>query len=450
MKYIIAIISILVIIVWMKPWQELNSDTTEEYVMPEDSLSVAIHDLLTNRYSDLEETKRLDNMIERFLRQWEIKGASLAIMKDGQLIYSKGYGYANVEDSIPMDVFHIMRVASVSKLITAAGIMKLVENGKLSLQDKAFGSEGVLNDSTVYGNIKDKRTLDITVENLLRHQGGFTTRYGDPMFNPVTVAKKMNAENPATMETMIQFVLSRRLGFTPGTSTAYSNVGYGILSKIIERVSGQGYEQFIQDSILHPAGCFDMHLGHNVYEDRFPNEVRYYEGTDATPIQACNGADTLVPRSNGGNNIEEFYGAGGWVASPTELLLFLAAIDGDDSQPDILSKESVALMTEKVENAMPLGWMSTTSGGDWERSGSMAGTSAMLKRQKDGFSWAFTTNTSNWTGPRFPHKIDNIVAQAMDRVKEWPERNLFDPEYCKNLLANQEESTVENNAPDNI
>ena len=450
MKYIIAIISILVIIVWMKPWQELNSDTTEEYVMPEDSLSVAIHDLLTNRYSDLEETKRLDNMLERFLRQWEIKGASLAIMKDGQLIYSKGYGYANVEDSIPMDVFHIMRVASVSKLITAAGIMKLVENGKLSLQDKAFGSEGILNDSTVYGNIKDKRTLDITVENLLRHQGGFTTRYGDPMFNPVTVAKKMNAENPATMETMIQFVLSRRLGFTPGTSTAYSNVGYGILSKIIERVSGQGYEQFIQDSILHPAGCFDMHLGHNVYEDRFPNEVRYYEGTDATPIQACNGADTLVPRSNGGNNIEEFYGAGGWVASPTELLLFLAAIDGDDSQPDILSKESVALMTEKVENAMPLGWMSTTSGGDWERSGSMAGTSAMLKRQKDGFSWAFTTNTSNWTGPRFPHKIDNIVAQAMDRVKEWPERNLFDPEYCKNLLANQEESTVENNAPDNI
>lgn len=450
MKYIIAIISILVIIVWMKPWQELNNDTTEEYVMPEDSLSVAIHDLLTNRYSDLEETKRLDNMIERFLRQWEIKGASLAIMKDGQLIYSKGYGYANVEDSIPMDVFHIMRVASVSKLITAAGIMKLVENGKLSLQDKAFGPEGILNDSTVYGNIKDKRTLDITVENLLRHQGGFTTRYGDPMFNPVTVAKKMNAENPATMETMIQFVLSRRLGFTPGTSTAYSNVGYGILSKIIERVSGQGYEQFIQDSILHPAGCFDMHLGYNVYEDRFPNEVKYYEGTDATPIQACNGADTLVPRSNGGNNIEEFYGAGGWVASPTELLLFLAAIDGDDSQPDILSKESVALMTEKVENAMPLGWMSTTSGGDWERSGSMAGTSAMLKRQKDGFSWAFTTNTSNWTGPRFPHKIDNIVAQAMDRVKEWPERNLFDPEYCKNLLANQEESTVENNAPDNI
>ena len=110
--------------------------------------------------------------------------------------------------------------------------VKLVENGKLSLQDKAFGSEGILNDSTVYGNIKDKRTLDITVENLLRHQGGFTTRYGDPMFNPVTVAKKMNAENPATMETMIQFVLSRRLGFTPGTSTAYSNVGYGTAKHI--------------------------------------------------------------------------------------------------------------------------------------------------------------------------------------------------------------------------
>ena len=140
MKYIIAIISILVIIVWMKPWQELNSDTAEEYVMPEDSLSVAIHDLLTNRYSDLEETKRLDNMIERFLRQWEIKGASLAIMKDGQLIYSKGYGYANVEDSIPMDVFHIMRVASVSKLITAAGVVADVNfmNPERQLFDVGF------------------------------------------------------------------------------------------------------------------------------------------------------------------------------------------------------------------------------------------------------------------------------------------------------------------------
>ena len=338
MRYIAIFICMVLALILLKPWHIGKEIENEAAMSPEqDTLTVAIHDLLSNQYSDLEETKRLDKTIEQFLNQWEIKGASLAIMKNGRLIYSKGYGYANVEDSIPMDVFHIMRVASVSKLITAAGVMKLVENGKLSLQDKVFGKDGILNDSTKYGNIKDKRTRDITVENLLRHQGGFTTRYGDPMFNPTLVAQKMNSSTPATMETMIQFVLSRRLGFTPGTSTSYSNVGYGILSKVIEKVSGQEYEQFIQDSILRPAGCVDMHLGRNTYEERYPNEVKYYEAEGAIPVRACNGADTLVPSSNGGNNIAEFYGAGGWVASPTELLLFLAAIDGDDSQPDILA-----------------------------------------------------------------------------------------------------------------
>lgn len=70
--------------------------------------------------------------------QGEIKGASLA-MKDGKHVYSKGYGYADEENEVKTDVNHIFRIASVSKLITAAGIMKLVENGTLSLDDKVFG-----------------------------------------------------------------------------------------------------------------------------------------------------------------------------------------------------------------------------------------------------------------------------------------------------------------------
>ena len=450
MKYIAIFINAALAIALLRPWGKDGGEERAAAAPEEDTLTVAIHDMLSNQYSDLEETKRLDKTIERFLDQWEIKGASLAIMKDGRLIYSKGYGYANVEDSVAMDVFHIMRVASVSKLITAAGIMKLVENGSLSLQDKVFGRDGILNDSVKYGDIRDKRTLDITVEHLLRHQGGFTTRYGAPMFNPTLVAREMDSPTPATMETMIQFVLSRRLGFTPGTSTSYSNVGYGILSKVIEAASGQEYERFIQDSILHPAGCFDMHLGRNTYEERYPNEVRYYEAEEAIPVRACDGADTLVPSSNGGNNVAEFYGAGGWVASPTELLLFLAAIDGDESQPDILSRESVIRMTEKVRNALPLGWMSTSFWGDWERSGSMAGTSAMVKRQANGFSWAFLTNTSSWTGPRFPHKIDNMMSKAMARVEEWPERNLFDPDFRKDWLAHEADSVAFDNSPDKI
>ncbi len=59
------------------------------------------------------------------------------------------------------------------------------------------------------------------------------------------------------------------------------------------------------------------------------------------------------------------------------------------------------------------------------------GNQCHVKASTDGFCWAFITNTSNWTGPRFPHKIEGMMARAMDRVKEWPDRNLFDPDYCK-------------------
>ena len=225
---------------------------------------------------------------------------------------------------------------------------------------------------------------------------------------------------------------------------------------MIEKVSGKNYEEFIQDSILIPAGCYDMHLAHNLDKDRYFNEVKYYEQSDADLIRSCDGRDTLVYRSNGGNNIEALYGAGGWVASPTELLRFLSAIDANDSYPDILTKESVETMTKCVKNALPLGWMNTNNQGDWWRSGTLAGTSAMLKRQRDGFCWAFITNTSNWTGPRFPHKIEGMMARAMDRVKEWPDRNLFDPDYCKafedgkKLLANEKGVQAHPVHPDNI
>ena len=314
---------------------------------------------------------------------------------------------------------------------------------KLNEPDKPYSAENTLE---VYS----------AVENLLRHQGGFTNRAGDPMFCPIDIAKKMNVPAPADLNTIIKFVLSRRLGFTPGTSTCYSNVGYGILSKVIEKISGKNYEEFIQDSILIPAGCYDMHLAHNLDKDRYFNEVKYYEQSDADLIRSCDGRDTLVYRSNGGNNIEALYGAGGWVASPTELLRFLSAIDANDSYPDILTKESVEIMTKCVKNALPLGWMNTNNQGDWWRSGTLAGTSAMLKRQRDGFCWAFITNTSNWTGPRFPHKIEGMMARAMDRVKEWPDRNLFDPDYCKafedgkKLLANEKGVQAHPVHPDNI
>lgn len=198
------------------------------------------------------------------------------------------------------------------------------------------------------------------------------------------------------------------------------------------------YETYIRKHILLPAGCFDMHLGKNLYEEKLPNEVKYYEVPNAEQIPACDGSGEMAYRSNGGNNIEELYGAGGWVASPSELLRFLATIDNDSSIPDILTSESIEYMTSNVDHGLPIGWIETNKRGDWMRTGTLAGTSALMKRQKDGYSWVFLTNTSSWKGSRFPNYINRAVGQAMATVKEWPERDLFEMQSMDNekLLVN--------------
>lgn len=433
MKYIVFVVFITLILLF-RPWKSIivnSSDVERDSILVStrglsDSLQLLpANQVITNEDSELELTRKFDRQIERFMKKWELKGASFALMRDDRLIYSKGYGFADEEANVPMDVMHVFRIASISKLITAVGIMKLQEEGKLQLSDCVFGPRGILNDS-IFLDIKDKRTKTITVENLLRHQGGYTITYGDPMFCPIAVAQKMKVQPPADLNTMIQFVLSRRLSYRPGESTAYSNIGYGILSKVIEKISGESYENYIRKHILLPAGCFDMHLGKNLYEDKLPNEVKYYEVSNAEQILACDGSGKLVPRSNGGNNIEELYGAGGWVASPSELLRFLASIDNNPIIPDILQPESIEYMTHKVSSTLPIGWIETNNRGEWIRTGTLAGTSALMKRQADGYSWVFLTNTSSWKGSHFPTYINGAVNHAMATVTTWPERDLFE------------------------
>ena len=433
MKYFILIVVIITIFL-AKPWEinfaggtPLSNDSTlllAKAMATKAPLPLfPLSKVLSNTDSELPIAQKLDRSIEKFMKTWQIRGASFALMKDDKLIYSKGYGYADAETGEEVDVRHIFRIASVSKLITASGIMKLAEEGKLRLEDRVFGPEGILNDS-IFSKIKDPRTKRITVEHLLRHQGGYTAVYGDPMFCPLDIARKMKVKPPVDLNTIIRFVLSRRLHYTPGTSTAYSNVGYGILTRVIEKVSGMNYEDYIKQNILRPAGCFDMHLGRNLYENRLPNEVRYYDTAEEL-IPSCDGSKQLVPKYYGGNNIEELYGAGGWVASASELLRFMAVIDGNPVIPDILSPESIEQMTTFSADALPIGWMHVTPQGEWSRTGTLSGSSVLMKKQSDGYAWVFISNTGSWKGPRFQSYINGMITNALKNVPSWPEKDLF-------------------------
>ena len=160
--------------------------------------SVASH-RVSNAFSDQERFKVIDNNVNRFIRRNSLAGASVSVVKDGKLVFTKGYGFADKEKSTHIQPYNLFRIASVSKLVTAVAIMKLVEQGKLELNSKVFGADGVLNDS-IYLNYRDAKVEKITVKHLLNHSAGFTNRYGDPMFMPTVIAKKMKIDYPIEQE----------------------------------------------------------------------------------------------------------------------------------------------------------------------------------------------------------------------------------------------------------
>lgn len=423
-KYIIftAVIA-LVAVMAVNLYSNARGAAKEEEQVEEEVPPTPLNHLLENSMSDLKETEKFDAAIRRFMRYWDIKGGSFALMKNDSLIYAKGYGYSDIKDSIECEVKNVFRVASVSKLITAVAIMRLCETGKLSTQDFVFGEEGILCDS-LFLNYRDKNIKKITVEHLLRHTGGFANPHGDAAFNTDLVAKYLGKELPLSMDDMVQYATRIRLRARPGGWFNYSNLGYIILSKVIEKVSGMPYETYVKDSVLAPMGCYDMHLAHNYSDEFLENEVKYYEVKEAEPVPAYDGSDTLVMKSRGGNDVHGLYGAGGWVASPVELLRFVSAIDNCPVKGEFLSQESIDFMTMYSKNFKPAGWASVTSR-EWLRTGTMAGTSALIKAQKDGYTWVFISNSSSWTGPALSRRMGRDITRALQRVKKWPEVDYF-------------------------
>ncbi|OFX89041.1 MAG: hypothetical protein A2W99_02455 [Bacteroidetes bacterium GWF2_33_16] len=397
---------------------------------------------LSNNLSAYESMQSFDSQINDFMKAWKIVGASVAVIKDEKLIYSKGFGFADKENKIETEPKHLFRVASVSKLITAVAIMKLVEEGKISLNDTVFGEKGLLNQPE-YLTIKDKRVTSITIKNLLNHSAGWSSKKADPMFSNSKIARIMSKDLPLQAETIIEYVLkNQRLDFQPGKKSSYSNLGYAILGKIIEKTSGLPYETYVITNIFNPIGIYDMHLGKSGIEDLLDNEVRYYGLPGEKYVQSSieKKRKKKVPKYYGGNSIESLEAAGAWIASATELSILLVYIDGFLKQNDILSNESVNTMTSVKKGMKPIGWSGTDGRGNWWRSGTLSGTSALLKRQNNGISWVFIMNTTPKYGPKFTYRINQVMSKGLSTVEKWPTFDLFD--YYESTSIQYEYLTV--------
>jgi CubicO group peptidase (beta-lactamase class C family) len=383
-----------------------------------------------------------EQVVPALMEKYAIPGGAVAVVRDGKLIYARGFGYADVETKTPVQPDSLFRIASVSKPITGVAIMKLVEEGKLHLDDRVAPLIADLTPPP--GTTFDPRWEQITIRNLLNHTGGWdrTKPNGgfDPMFRPQIAADAVGAPAPASAETIIRYMKGMPLDFDPGTLYAYSNFGYAILGRVIERLSGMPYEDYVRERVLLPAGASRTRQGRTRMSDALPGEVKYYLpgepglGMTAPLVPSVFPGEGLVPIPYGGFYVEAMDSHGGWVSSAVDLLRFLTAVDGRANRPDIMS---AALVAEMTTNGFPLscgptpceyaaGWVVRPAQGDaqWSHGGDLPGTATMLVRTSNNFSWVALFNAQP-TGVGFHAARDTALASALAQSTAFPTHDLF-------------------------
>lgn len=358
----------------------------------------------------------LDTMVMQFIRQWQIEGASMCLLKDGKILYAKGYGWADKEKGIEMQPYHRLRMASVSKLFTAVAVMKLVEAGKLLLDSKIFGKDGILQ-AYKHLPIADTLAYQITVEHLLTHSGGWRNQLRtDPMFAPVAVAKALKLASAPSFEQTLGFMLSQRGMFRPGEFVDYSNFGYTLLGEVVREVAGKPYQKYLQEDVLLPMGIERLAVGKNSYEARLPHETRYYAHPKEPLKPSIYTLKDSVSAVYEGNNTEALGGAGGLIASPLDIAQFVLHVDGLSFVPDHLETATLSRMTNTVGKDSTkqrlIGWKHADAE-KWWRTGNLSSTSASVTAKRDGYTWVFITNTGSWRGPFFVYEIEGLMRRFL-------------------------------------
>ena len=184
----------------------------------------------------------------------------------------------------------------------------------------------------------------------------------------------------------------------------------------------------MKDEIFKPLDIYDAFIAQNFDSLRYPLEVRYYEVPESELVPAYDGDQHLFHKSRGGNDITSLGAAGGWVISSVSLLKFILDIDAENEHGIILSKKSRLQMEQVDPGIQPVGWRWISHNGDKGRTGSFAGTSALVLDSKDGFTFGFLTNCSPWNGAKFLFEVSKLMRMATQRVTSWPNLNLFNPE----------------------
>lgn len=377
----------------------------------------------------------LDSKMTEIMDRYDFPGGALAVVREGKLVYARGFGYADEEAREVVSPDSLFRIASVSKVITGMAMSRLIQEGIVSLDDKVFGETGILNDA-IYKKVADVRMKDIKVWHLLTHTSGFYGETGyDPQYDYVNIASKLGSTPPATNVDVIRYVLSQgKLEFAPGSKYLYSNVGYNILGRIIEKKTGTSYDEYVR-GLLRGIGITDMQIAGSLEEDRRPGEVKYYDMPWCVGDK-YDGSGEKAPCSYGTIYFPTADSHGGWIASTIDLLKMLAAIDGFGLRNQLLSAgtiETLKRSPKEIRGAHAFNGWSIDADDNWSHSGALGtGTLAYLSRRADQTELAVVFNLlpvkENVAMEDILSILNDITSMEADlsAITVWPDHDLFD------------------------
>jgi len=255
-------------------------------------------------------------------------GAAVIVVKNGQTIFRKGYGMANLEFGMPIEPDMVFRIGSVTKQFTAVAILMLVEQGKLSLDD------------SVTKFLPDYPTQDylITVKHLLTHTSGIKSYTSMPEWIPLW-------RKDFAVQELIDFFKYQPMESAPGKRWAYNNSGYVLLGAIIEKVTGQTYSEFIQQSIFGPLG-----MEHSYYDNTLLIIPRRVAGYDKSTNGFTNAAYISMTQP---------YAAGALASTIGDLAIWDTTLyTGKLLNPETLKQAHVShQLLDGSSTAYGFGWM---------------------------------------------------------------------------------------------
>jgi CubicO group peptidase (beta-lactamase class C family) len=251
----------------------------------------------------------IDAFLSSQVREANRVGLSVVIVKDGQVVLAKGYGKRSLQDGRSVEADTIFAIGSVSKQFTCVAALLLAEDGKLSVNDPV---------AKYYPNLT--RAKDITLLDLMNHVSGY------PDYYPLDFVDR-RMQRPIAEDELVRQYGGAKLDFEPGSKYSYSNTGYILLGRIVEKVSGENLGAFLTRRIFKPLG-----MERTVYEPDL-SDARLAKGYTTFALSA---AEPVAPEGKGWLS-----GAGGIYSTPTDLARWnLALMSGK-----VLKPESYALMT---------------------------------------------------------------------------------------------------------